>query len=340
MNQTQSSLTPKNMMEPKKLSVLFVSSGNVKNFDVAPFIKVQGESLKKENVGVEFFKIRGKGIVGYLKNIKELRKHVLNNQFDIIHAHFTLSAWVAILAFTRKPIILSLMGSDAFGKIKKVGHTNIQNRNYTFLTYIIQPFVDKIICKSPNIEEFVWKKYKSTILPNGVDVGVFDGERVSAKKELGLDQSKRYLLFLGNPEDANKNFSLLKSIEKDLEEAGLTVINPFPISHHLVPKYLSSVDIMALCSFQEGSPNVVKECMASNCKGVFTPVGDVEVLVKGVKGYKIAGFNSRQFLHAILEVDKIDRAEGRDALLEKGLDIESVAKKLRDIYDIQLDGNH
>jgi hypothetical protein len=287
----------------------------------------------RENVEVDFFKIRGKGLLGYLKNIKDLRKHVLNHPFDIIHAHFTLSGWVAVLAFTGKPIVLSLMGTDAFGKINKVSAKKINNKNYTFLTYLIQPFTTKIICKSANIERFVWLKSKSTILPNGVDLDVFDGKRTSYRKELGLDPEKKYILFLGNPEDTNKNYSLVKSIENRLNESGITLINPYPISHQVVPKYLSSVDLLALCSFQEGSPNVVKECMASNCRGVFTPVGDVEDLVRDVSGYKVAGWDSNEFLNAVLDVLQEDKVEGRKALISKGLDIGSVAKKLREVYD-------
>jgi glycosyltransferase involved in cell wall biosynthesis len=320
-----------------RLKVLFVSSGNVKNFDVVPFIKVQGESLEKEDVSVEFFKIRGKGLLGYLKNIKELRKHVKNNHFDIIHAHFTLSAWVAVLAFTRKPIVLSLMGTDAFGKISKARKKKILFKNYTTLTFLIQPFVDRIICKSPNIEDFVWRKSISTILPNGVDFEVFDGKRISFREELGLDLEKKYVLFLGNPEDTNKNFALVKGIEDELIANGFTLINPYPISHKIVPKYLSSVNVLALCSFQEGSPNVVKECMASNCKGVFTPVGDVPYLVKGLEGYEIADWNPKVFLKAILNLEKVKTTDGREALKEKGLDIYSVAKKLRQIYDSLLE---
>lgn len=312
---------------------MFVSSGNVRNFDVVPFIRVQGESLAREHVDVDFFKIRGKGLFGYLKNISELRGYLKRHQFDLIHAHFTLSAWVAVLAFTGKPIVLSLMGTDAFGKINRVSERRVNNKNYTFLTFLIQPFVDRIICKSPNIEQYVWQKSKSTILPNGVDLDVFDGRRKSFHAELGLDANKKYILFLGNPDDTNKNYALLKELEEQLKDNDITLINPYPISHTLVPKYLSSVDLLALCSFQEGSPNVVKECMASNCRGVFTPVGDVEDLVRGVRGYKVAGWDSNEFLEAVLDVLQEDKVEGRNALISKGLDIGSVATKLRNIYD-------
>jgi teichuronic acid biosynthesis glycosyltransferase TuaC len=333
MEQAQDTSIEKPKSIKPNLRVLFVSSGNVKNFDVVPFIRVQGESLAKENVEVDFFKIRGKGIMGYLKNIRELRKYILKHQVDIIHAHFTLSGWVAVLSFTGKPIVLSLMGTDAFGKINKVSNKNINNKNYTFLTYGIQPFVDKIICKSANIQRYVWQKSKSTILPNGVDLDVFDGKRTSFRLELGLDPEKKYLLFLGNPDDTNKNFSLVKSIENELNTMGITLINPYPISHQLVPKYLSSVDLFALCSFQEGSPNVVKECMASNCRGVFTPVGDVEDLVIDVEGYRVADWDPKNFLKAIIAVAESDNVNGRKAIKDRGLDISTIAKRLREIYD-------
>jgi hypothetical protein len=73
--------------------------------------------------------------------------------------------------------------------------------------------------------------------------------------------------------------------------------------------------------------------MASNCRGVFTPVGDVEDLVRDVSGYKVAGWDSNEFLNAVLDVLQEDKVEGRKALISKGLDIGSVAKKLREVYD-------
>jgi hypothetical protein len=51
----------------KKLKILFVCSGNSKDYDIAPFIKVQGESLKKSKVEVDYYPIIGKEIWGYIK---------------------------------------------------------------------------------------------------------------------------------------------------------------------------------------------------------------------------------------------------------------------------------
>ncbi|WP_200977096.1 glycosyltransferase family 4 protein [Echinicola sp. 20G] len=316
--------------------VLFVSSGNQKNFDLAPFIKVQGDSLTEIGTEVTYFKIKGKGFFGYLKNIKNLRNFIKKNNFDLIHAHFTLSAWVAVLTFTRVPIVLSLMGTDALGRVKNSSKIPFVNKYLTFLTYLIQPFVRSIISKSSNIEEHVWMRKKSYILPNGVDIEKFDGKRTCYRNELGLSKTSKYILFLGNTNNYNKNFQLLKDAEDDLNHLGYEIIAPYPVNHDKIIKYLSSVDILVMCSLQEGSPNVVKESMASNCKGVFTDVGDVKSIIKGTKGYAITKFNKDNLVDKILSVDRTSEIEGRNRIISLGLDTKSIANRLKSIYSKSL----
>jgi glycosyltransferase involved in cell wall biosynthesis len=304
------------------LKVLFVSSGNLKNFDVAPFIKVQGESLKKLKVSVDYFKVSGKGIWGYLSNVKILKRHIKENQYDLIHSHFTLSAWVVVLGFPNIPIVLSLMGTDAYGRVENIKKRKPNLNSFTFLTLLIQPFVRSIISKSPNIEKYVWLKKKSYLLPNGVDF----------RKELGLDEFKKYVLFLGNKKDPRKNFDLLESTKKILEENGIIIISPYPVPHEDVVKYLNSVNLVVMCSLEEGSPNVVKEAMACNCKGVFTNVGDVSYLIENTAGYKVSDFNTNDLAMKIIEVSKMKTCDGRKRLQFLGLELNQVAKKLFEIY--------
>jgi teichuronic acid biosynthesis glycosyltransferase TuaC len=320
-------------VEGNPLKVLFVSSGNMKKFEITPFIKTQGESLMSENVEVSYFRIKGKGVLGYLKNIAELREFLKKRDYDLIHAHFTLSAWVAVLTFPSQPIVLSLMGTDAFGRLKKFSKMKFYNKYLTLLTWLIQPFVSFVISKSKNIERHVWLKKKSMILPNGVDLGKIDGKRVNFAKELGLDTDKKNILFLGNPDDVNKNFKLLNGIKENLLKSGFNVVNPYPVSHDKVVKLLSTVELLVMCSFKEGSPNVVKEAMASNCKGVFTNAGDVLDLVNGTRGYKVINWDADELEKAIYKVDAMKYCDGRKKIKEMGLDSKIIAKKLKSIYN-------
>ncbi|GGZ14932.1 glycosyl transferase group 1 [Echinicola pacifica] len=321
----------KNSVKP--LEVLFVSSGNLKNFDLAPFIKVQGESLTEENINVTYFTIKGKGIRGYLRNIKNLKKFLKEKQFDLIHAHFTLSGWVAALSFPKHtPLVLSLMGTDALGRVKKGSIWPASWNHLTFLTYIIQPFVDAIISKSPNIDQHVWMRKNSHIIPNGVDLEKFDGLRKNYRHELGLKENQKYILFLGNPSDTNKNFNFLKEAKGQLSKDGFEIVSPYPVSHDNIVKYLSSVDMVVMCSQQEGSPNVVKEALASNCKGVFTNVGDVEYVIGNTPGYAITDFTQQELVKKIHEVDLIASCHGRQRLIKLGLDTKNIALRIKDIY--------
>ena len=68
------------------MKVLFVSSGN-SNIGISPIVKKQGESLQNEGMSLSFFTIKGKGILGYLKNINKLKRRINEYQPDLIHAH-------------------------------------------------------------------------------------------------------------------------------------------------------------------------------------------------------------------------------------------------------------
>lgn len=314
------------------MNVLFVSSGNSKAFDIAPFIKVQGESLREKKIDVEYFKITGRGFSGYLSNVKILKELLKSNDFDIIHAHFTLSAWVVVLAMPKAPIVLSLMGDDARGRVRKLVKNRMYINFFTFSTMLIQPFVKKIISKSPNIEKFVWQKKKSYLLPNGVDVQKFYPTERNFRKELGLMDDKKYVLFLGNTQDPTKNFQLLNATREKLALHGIDIVAPYPIPHQQVFKYLNSVNVLVMCSLEEGSPNVVKEGMACNCKGVFTDVGDVRYLVDKTPGYAITDFDATDLAQKILEVMDMSNCDGRQRLLDLKLDLPTVADKLKNIY--------
>ena len=92
------------------MNILFVSSGNSKT-GISPIIKNQGESLINSGANVTFFTIKGKGIIGYLKNVLPLKRLLRKNEYDVVHAHYSMSAFVATLSGA-KPLMVSLMGSD------------------------------------------------------------------------------------------------------------------------------------------------------------------------------------------------------------------------------------
>ena len=92
------------------MRILFVCRGN-KSDRASPMVKSQGDSLVRVGIELSYFFIKGKGWRGYIKSLFRLREHLHGNAYDLIHAHYSLSAYVASLA-CRMPIVVSLMGSD------------------------------------------------------------------------------------------------------------------------------------------------------------------------------------------------------------------------------------
>lgn len=318
------------------MKVLFVCSGNSSNFPIVPFIQSQGESLKDLGAKVDYFPVKGKGILGYIKSGLKIRKFLKSNNYDIIHAHFTLSGWSAVIGARKTPVILSLMGSEVHGNVAGNNALNLKSRFYQILTYLIQPFVAAIISKSENIEKHVYLKSKSKILPNGVNTDLFRPTTNDYRKELGLAPEKVYVLFLGNREKPIKNFSLAQKAVESLNVPNVELINPYPLTHSDVPKYLNSVNVLVVPSLMEGSPNVVKEAMACNCPIVATNVGDIRWVMGDTEGCFLSSFSSKEFakqLKRAIEFSEVNgRTNGEQQIAELGLRSESIANRLIDIY--------
>lgn len=194
---------------------------------------------------------------------------------------------------------------------------------------MIQPFVSKIICKSKNIESYVYLKGKSHVIPNGIDISTF-------QPGFKRDVDKLKILFLGDKNDPRKNFQLVKKSVELLLEDRFELITPFPIPHEKVSDYLKSSHILAFPSYMEGSPNLVKEAMACNCSVVATNVGDIEWLFGNEPGYFISDFTPEGFSNCLKQaIDYISingNPNGRARIKMLKLSEEEIADKILSIY--------
>lgn len=306
---------------------------------MSPFIQSQGDSLQQNGMDMHYFTIRAKGIMGYIKESKRLKQFLKNKKIDIIHAHYTLTGWTTVLACPKQPIVLSLMGDDAYGTYIAPGKVSLKSRWLILLTFLIQPFVNKIICKTKHIQSYVYLKKKSIVIPNGVLIGNIPlyNHREDLQRELNLHDDRRYILFLGDQRDVRKNFTLVESSAKLLKETKYEILAPFPVSHDKVIKYMQIADVLIVPSFMEGSPNVVKEAMACNCPVVATDVGDVAWLFGEEPGYFLTDFSpencAKQIEKALTFSKEKGKTNGRQRLIDLGLESAEVAKKIIALYN-------
>ncbi len=317
------------------MRILFIASGNSPNYEIAPFIKSQRDSLLSQGLDIDYFPIQGKGLGGYLRNIPRLRSQLKKKRYDLIHCHYVLSGYVALLTLTKCPKVLSLMGSDAYGQYTGLNKRKVSSFFLIILTTLIQPFFQAFISKSPNIERYIYRKKISFMIPNGVDL-----QRISNfEQEIGQNiaaRAKTTVLFLGDPRNPRKNLKLVRESLEMLNDANIELMTPFPVSHDEVIRLLLTCDVLVHPSFMEGSPNLVKEAMACNCPIVATNVGDVSWVIGDTKGCYVSSFDVSEFAHklsnAIDYSRKHRRTNGRTRLLELELDSSDVALKIIKVY--------
>ncbi len=319
------------------MKVLFVCSGNSAN-GINPIIERQGNSLKEKGVSVSYFTINGKGFKGYFSAIFKLRKFLKKNDFDVLHAHYSLSGYVAILGRGHQKIVLSFMGSDLLGDNNWKKQVKLKSKIFAKINIVIAKlFFNKVIVKSPEMLKAFGVSDKTVELPNGVNLSVFSStDLTEAKKAVRFNMDKRHVVFISNPERPEKNFALAKQAFALLDASQYELHIIFDLSTEQLISYYNAADVVLMTSLHEGSPNVIKEAMACNCPIVSTPVGDVKNLLDGVEGCYIADHDPENVKNYIIKACDYRRAKeftnGKTRLVQLELSSEAVADKLINVY--------
>jgi teichuronic acid biosynthesis glycosyltransferase TuaC len=317
------------------MNVLFVSSGNSK-YGISPIILNQGKSLIETGLTVDFFGIKGKGPLGYIKNILPLRRILKSQNYQLIHSHYGFSGIVAVLARRKEKVVISFMGNDVilsgdYSLVVKLKYLAEILLNRFFSRFLF----DFVIVKSQEMFDNLPGTKKKSIIPNGVNLDLFNPiPKAEARNILGLDHKKKIVLFGSDPNRLEKNFYLAEKSVSIVKVPDIQMIALTGIEQQYLNNYYSAADVLLLTSFQEGSPNVIKEAMACNCPIVSTDVGDVRKLVDGVDACFISTFDPSEVANKISKALAFEgRTNGRQKLIELGLDQKLVALKLISIYN-------
>jgi teichuronic acid biosynthesis glycosyltransferase TuaC len=313
-------LTPNNFI----MKVLFVSSGNF-YLGITSVIQRQADSLKEKGVNVSPFHIKGKGIRGYLANVKYLRSVIKAEKPDVVHAHYSLSAYIAVLSGAR-PLVVSLMGSD-------VGKKNSKN---IVVKWCHRLFWKKTIVKSEQMRLQLGLK-DVLVVPNGVDLTLFFPMNQSeCRQKLQWDQNKKYFLFAANPSRTEKNYALAEKAFQHLNSENAVLKSLSDVLPEDVPVWMNAADVVLLTSLKEGSPNVIKEAMACNKTVVATDVGDIQWLFGDEPGHYISNFDISEVCqnmeNALKYSSETGLTNGRNRIIQLNLDAEKIADQIIEIY--------
>ena len=322
------------------MKVLFVCSGNAKQ-GISQIVLKQGNSLQKLGVDLTFFTVKGKGARSYLKAARELRQYLKENPTDIIHAHFALCGLVSWLAHRKEKLVISFMGSDVLGINTTDGKFTQFGKWYAWFNRTFHRYTfDYLIVKSGEMARTFGRTLSNlSIIPNGVDMDDFcliDKEEAFRHTAPSITPQpfKRHVLFISNPSRNEKNFPLAEQAVQALgrDDVQLTAVHSLSISD--LKFYYAVSDVVIMTSFHEGSPNVIKEALATNCNVVCTDVGDVKELFGDLPNCWITSHDVDDVRFALDQALSRPREmnQSRAFILSIGLDDQSVAQRIVDIY--------
>ncbi len=310
----------------KVMRILFILSGNRSETEkgegeLIKIAKHQGDSLIRMGYSVDYFFITGKGLRGYMCSIPKIRKKIKAGNYDIVHAHYSLSAIAASLAGNHK-MVASLMGSDTY--------------SHPVMLLVIRFFCrfrwDVVIVKTELMRTRI-RSRKAIILPNGVDVERFHPAADSDARRLLELPEKKIIMFAADPSRPEKNFQLAQEAFTRLDRKDVVLLPVFNKPNNQMPLYMNAADVLLLTSLWEGSVNVVKEAMACNLPVVSTDVGDVKSNTEGLQGYYITSFDAAEIAEKLgTALDLENEIRGSERIRELGLDSASVNKRLTEIY--------
>jgi teichuronic acid biosynthesis glycosyltransferase TuaC len=316
------------------MKVLIVTAmyPTVDNPGFGSFVRCQESFLRRAGVDVEVLVLEGRcRKLVYPKGIVQLRRRLLGAA--LVHAHY---AYVGAVARTQwqVPVVLTYHGDDALGTVTERGTVSARSRIIAAGCRGLARYCDAVIVQSKQMASR-FKRGNVHVLPHEVDLGTFEPTDMrQARGQLGLSMSKRYLLFAANPAIAVKNYPLaraavemLRSRKHDVE---LLVVSREPQSS--LALYMSACDALVFPSYQEGSPNVVKQAMACNLPIVSTDVGDVNEIIGDTVGCYISRPDADSFAqHLEPIITSPFRTTGRESV--KHLSGELVAKRLIEVYE-------
>jgi len=306
------------------MRILIVASGNTKA--VSPFIIEQVESLKKIDIHIEYFLIKGKGWTGYLKSLSKLKKKIKNKKFNLIHAHYGLSGLLATLQ-RRIPVIITFHGSDI----------NI-NKNYKW-SFIASRLSSKNIFVHKNQP----KKLKvmlneKDIIPCGINLKIFQPkDKVALRKKLDWDQKKVYILFSSSFDKPVKNVNLAYKSTQNIKNSELIELKNYTKIE--LSNLMNAADLLLVTSFSETGPLIVKEAIACNCPVVSTDVGDVKEIIVKRKNSFVTSYNPKEIEAVIKKVIKLKKPVPKDELTLQEYDLNYAAQRIKVVYQECLKNN-
>jgi glycosyltransferase involved in cell wall biosynthesis/CelD/BcsL family acetyltransferase involved in cellulose biosynthesis len=304
------------------------------------FIKRQADFLAAAGVQVEVFHFNGnQNPWNYARAWLRARARLRSEHYDLVHAQFGQSGLLALPK--QRPLVVTFRGSDLLGVVRDVdGGRTWQSRVLQWLSRLVAARADAVIVVSEHMKASLPRGVAAHVVPSGLDLALFRPmPQAEARKQLGLPQDRRLVLFVGRPDKPRKRGDLARrAVEIVNRTLPTDLVVAWHVPHEQIPVYVNACDTLICTSLQEGSPNVVKEALACDVPVVSVAVGDVPERLAGVEGCEICADDRPETIAAALErsLRRGARVNGRAAVA--ALDERLLTETVKGIYRSALNG--
>lgn len=218
----------------------------------------------------------------------DLRRRHAGEAWDVVHAHFGLSAWPS-LAVPARARVLTVHGTD------------VRHPRTRLLTRAALPRMTLVAAVSASLlAELPAGRAGDTraVLPCGVDLGRFRAlPRERARQQLGLAGDRPLLLFPADPARPGKRHDRALAVAGDVPLLTLGGVAP-----ERVPLYVNAANAVLVPSDAEGFGLAVLEALACDVPVLATPVGIHELALDGLHGALCAPFEPQRWRAALAPV--------------------------------------
>jgi teichuronic acid biosynthesis glycosyltransferase TuaC len=264
------------------------------------FVRDQVDALRTlEDHSVELYEFPP-GASALIRAARHLRRRYSDEHFDVVHAHFGLTAWPA-LAVKARGRALTVHGTDV-----RHYRTRVATRAVLPTVGLLAAVSEALVQEIPGRRE----RERAQVLPCGVDMGRFKPiPRGRARSALNLDPGP-YVLFPADPSRPEKRHDRAAALA---EAVGAQLLTLGGVDPERVPLYVNAASAVLVPSEREGFGLAVLEALACDVPVLATPVGIHEQALDGLAGTLCAPFELERW-RAVLEphvAGPEPRVEGR-----------------------------
>ncbi len=245
------------------------------------WVRDQVDEIRRLGVAVETFSFPP-GARHYLPAAIRLRRRLHREHFDLVHVHYGLTAWSALLAGAR-PLVVSFHGTDVRHPL--VGPLSHRVAWRADLVAAVSRSLFAAEDGRPGLPPVPG----SAVLPCGPDLGRFRPmPRAQAREQLGLDPAGRYLLFPANPARAKKRADRAAELAM---ASGAELLTGGSIEPERMPLWVNAANAVLVTSDYEGFGLTCVEALACDVPVLSTPVGVAPFALAGIAGTLCAPFD-------------------------------------------------